>query len=48
MKQSRILRSAIPALFVLPTLLAQNIDFARQVRPILSTNATFATAQRNR
>ncbi len=41
MKQSRILRSAIPALFVLPTLLAQNIDFARQVRPILSDKCYF-------
>ena len=41
MKQSQILRPAILALFVLPPLLAQDIDFARQVRPILSDKCYF-------
>jgi hypothetical protein len=40
MKQSRFW-PGILALFVLPPLLAQNIDFARQVRPILSDKCYF-------
>jgi N-acyl-D-amino-acid deacylase len=41
MKQSRIFWPAISALLALPPLPAQTIDFARQVRPILSDKCYF-------
>src|SRR5215831_5798843 len=41
MRQSRMFWSAISALFALPPLPAQTIDFARQIRPILSDKCYF-------
>src|SRR5262245_20687606 len=41
MKQSRVIWSAISVVVALPPLAAQTIDFARQVRPILSEKCYF-------